>query len=121
MPVNVTFIPGPQDLEQRVDDNGRVRDNYDPHFYAKQVPARSSPWDTSTEILRAAAVAKDRARNKLVSAIRLEAKRLEEEQRTNLLTALSTVDRSALLREAHANVTRSIDGIDGASLNNIRV
>lgn len=110
-----TFIPGPDEVTQQVAANGRVTDRFDPHYYEKQV-ARGAPWDTGYAFRLAAARAKDKARSKLVRAIRLEAKRLQSASYTTLGADYLTRDHgfNAFVGEAHTNVTRSIDGVRDA-------
>jgi|GEM_PF-3055100 len=110
-----TFVPGPDELLQQVAGSGRVTDRFDPHHYEKQV-ARGAPWDTGYAFRLATARAKDKARTKLVRAIRLEAKQMKSASYTTLGADYLTRDHgiNTFIGEAHANVVRSIDGVRDA-------
>ena len=87
----------------------------DRHFYENQLGAGASDSD------RAAAVAKDRARHKLILGILRE----DEMARANRslgreLGDILAGDPTGRGRTAE-QVTRSIDGVDGASLDNIKL
>lgn len=124
MPTNTRLMPGPQEFEKVVDDNGRVTQAYDPNFYLHQLP-QPSPFgiptvgsDQKRIFDTAAAKAKDRARNKLAAAIQREAARLQAEQRSAFVISPG---RDTFVGQAHANVTRSIDGVADAPLNDIKL
>lgn len=106
------FVPDPE--AQQDIPGGLAR--YNPRYYQDQV-AVGSALDTTYEFRVAAAHAKDRARNQLVSAIKLEEKRLREQQLTTFSLSYLTDDfNKDFSGEAKGNVlaTRSIDGVDGA-------
>jgi hypothetical protein len=114
----VTFIPDPQQ------DNTPSGDGYNKHLYADAVQP-GSIWDTTYEFRRAAAAAKDTARNQLRHAIKLEEQRLLEQQLTTLSGSYLTSDpfSSDFSGQARSNVmvTRSIDGVEGAPDNAIKL
>lgn len=90
-------------------------DGVDRHFYENQVGA-SSPFDETFAFRLAAAVAKDRARHQLVRAIR----KADEDARFNRSTGQELGD---VLRgnPDGSGIKRSIDGVDGASDNAIKL
>jgi hypothetical protein len=86
-------------------------------YYRNQVQA-GAPWDTTFAFRYAVAHAKDRARNELIRAIRMEAQRLQEESRTTLGIDYLTRndDLASFDNQAKSNVLaqRKINGVEGA-------
>ena len=113
------IIPDSSQLTQVVDDIGRVSNNYDQHFYEKQVVPRGPAWDTTYAFRLATAKAKDRARNQLARAVQLEARQIQWRAAGGLSGGFR--DFNSVLGEAHAKVTRSVNGVDGAPLDNIKL
>lgn len=106
--MGTTFIPDPQ-----IQSNGRVVTHND-HFYRDQVTG-GGPFDTSFAFRWATASALDKARNNLIDAVGNEARQLRQEQASTLSGFVS--DGATDFRaEVNANVmaTRSIDGVEGA-------
>lgn len=111
------LVPDPGQLEQVVDDMGHVSNNYDPHFYEKQVQ-RGAAWDTTYAFRLATAKAKDRARNQLARAVQSEARQAQWKAAGGLG---GFRDFNSVLGEAHAKVKRSINGVEGAPLDDIKL
>lgn len=111
------LVPDPSELTQVVDEHGRISNSYDRHFYEKQVQ-RGAAWDTSYAFRLATAKAKDRARNQLASAVQMEARQAQRQAAGGLG---GFRDFNSVLGQAHAKVTRSINGVEGAPLDDIKL
>lgn len=118
MPVTTRVVPDQAELTQVVDDIGHVSRSYDQHFYEKQVQ-RGAAWDTTYAFRLATAKAKDRARNQLARAVQLEARQAQWRAAGGLGGGFR--DFNSVLGEAHAKVTRSVNGVEGASLDDIKL
>ena len=89
------------------DSDGGDLEGVDRHHYEKQI-GPSSPFDRTHAFRLATARAKDRARHKLIRAIRKK----EREARGNSLTGLGDFSQAAR-REVYAQ--RTVDGVKGAT------
>lgn len=117
MAVTTRVVPDQAELTQVVDDIGHVSNSYDKHFYEKQVQ-RGAAWDTTYAFRLATAKAKDRARNQLARAVQLEARQAQWAAAGGLG---GFRDFNSVLGEAHGKVTRSVNGVEGASLDDIKL
>jgi hypothetical protein len=103
------YIPDPE----QPDDVGTTH-SWNHKLYRDQVGS-GAPWDTTFAFRYAVAHAKDRARNELIKTVRREARRLQEESRSNLTTFLKDDSLSSFNDQAKDSVLtqRKIDGVDG--------
>ncbi len=85
----------------------------DRHYYVNQIGPKS-PFDDTYEFRLAAAIAKDKARHQLIRAVR----KADEDARYNRGRLEELAD---ITNQVAFGVTRSVDGVEGAPDNAIKL